>query len=256
MVARVLLALILSNFMNLSMKAQGSAGSSATLEPRYIVDLPTAGMLSHGSLAFDMDFYHSGGLLISTTVGVFDRVLLGISYGGAGILGNDRPEWNDVPGLAARLRVVEESEAFPAIAIGFESQGKEEYLSELDRYAYKSPGLYIVGSKNYDAMGYLSLHAGINYSLERGDGDTDPNVYFGAEKSVGSVFSVVGEYNLGLNDSDTDALGRGRGYLNLGVRATMGGGLSLSFNLKDITRNQEAVGFANRTLSLEYVRSL
>ncbi len=42
--------------------AQGSAGSSGKLEPRSIVDFPTAGMIPRGDIAFDVEFYGQGGV--------------------------------------------------------------------------------------------------------------------------------------------------------------------------------------------------
>lgn len=256
MATRVVLTLLIVLASVVRAWPQGSAGSSASLETRSLIDQPTAGMISHGSLAFDIDFYQSGGMLLGASVGLFDRILVGMSFGGAGIIGSESPRWNEVPGLAIKLRALEEGASLPALAIGFNSQGKEEYIDHLNRYTIKSPGLYLVVSKNYEAMGFLGLHAGMNFSLERGDGDEDVNIYFGAEKTVGSIISLLGEYNLGLNDSNGDAVGRGRGYVNLGLRASMGGGLSLGLNFKDIIRNQQTASFANRTVYLEYVRPL
>ena len=243
-------------FIIQSSHAQGSAGADGTIEPRYLIDLPTAGMLPHRNVALDLDFYQDGGLLVSTSVGLFDRLLLGISYGGAGIVGNTSPVWNNVPGFSLKARIIEESVALPAIALGFESQGKETYIERLDRYTIKSLGFYAVASKNYQAMGYLSLHGGVNYSLERADGDSDPNFFVGAEKTLGPIISVLAEYNLGLNDSNKDALGRGRGYLNAGIRASLGSGFTIGFNLKDIVRNQQTTSIGNRTLKCEFVHSI
>jgi hypothetical protein len=236
--------------------AQGSAGSDSKIEPRFLIDLPTAGMLPHGNLALDVDFYESNGLLARVSIGPFDRLLFGVSYGGTNIVGSDHPVWNNVPGFAVKVRLLDESVFIPAIAFGFDSQGKGPYIDQLSRYTIKSLGLYAVGSKNYQAMGYLSFHGGINYSLERADGDKDPNVFFGIDKTLGPIISIVGEYNLGVNDSDRGSLGKGRGYLNAGVRASMGSGVTLSFNLKDIFQNQQQVTIGNRTVNLEFVRSL
>jgi hypothetical protein len=105
-------------------------------------------------------------------------------------------------------------------------------------------------------MGDLSLHGGINYSLERGDDDTDPSVFVGIEKTIGSAFSAVGEYDLALNDTNQDALGRGRGYLNVGLKASLGKGLTLGLNLKDLLRNQQTISIGNRTISVEFVQPL
>jgi hypothetical protein len=234
--------------------SQGSAGAEATIEPRYLIDLPTAGIVPHGEIALDMEFFESGGVLTGVTVGAFNRLLFGISYGGTNIIGNDHPEWNRSPGASIKLRLIEESLLVPAIALGFSSQGKEIYVDRLSRYTIKSPGLYAVGSKNYEAMGHLSLHGGMNYSFEDDDGDDDINLFVGAEKSFGPFLSLLGEYDFAINDSNRDALGSGRGYLNIGFRASVGNGLMLGIVLKDVLANQQNISLGTRILQLEYVK--
>lgn len=237
-------------------RAQGSSGEGARFEPRYLIDLPTAGMLPGGTLSMDLDFYHTGGLLTGFTIGILDRLNAGISYGGIGIIGTESPSWNKVPGFLVKFRLLEESVALPAVAFGFESQGKEEYLDSPGRYLIKSRGFYAVASKNYSALGHLSFHGGINYSLERGDDDTDPDIFVGVEKTFGAAVSIVGEYDLGLNDTNQEALGRGRGYLNIGLKAALGKGLTLGLNLKDLLRNQQTISIGNRTITVEFVQPL
>ena len=235
--------------------AQGSAGSSARLEPRYLIDVPTAGMIDRGSFSVDCDFYQGGGVLLGLGVGVFDRLSIGISYGGSKLIGGEPPVMNDLPGFNVKVRVIEEGFVFPALAIGFDTQGKDGYIKALNRYAIKSPGFYAVISKNYATLGFLSLHGGVNYSLERGDGDKDPNVFAGIEKTIGPVVSVMMEYSLGLNDNDAQAIGRGKGYLNASLRVSVGGGVTLGVHFKDLARNADDLDFANRTVRIEFARS-
>ena len=104
-------------------------------------------------------------------------------------------------------------------------------------------------------MGFLSLHGGVNYSFERADGDDSPNFFVGIEKTLSPIISCYGEYNLGSNDSNGDALGRGRGYMNIGFRMSVGKGFSLGMNLKDIIQNQQEISVGNQ-LMLEYVQPL
>jgi hypothetical protein len=233
---------------------QGSAGSSAKLEPRYLIDIPIAGMVDRGSFAVDIDFYQSGGVLAGFTVGVLDRLSLGLSYGGSKLIGGEPPVMNDLPGVNVKIRLLEEGFLFPALALGFDSQGKDGYIKSLNRYAIKSPGFYAVISKNYATLGFLSLHCGVNYSLERADGDKDPNVFAGIEKTVGPVVSLMAEYNLGLNDNDGNAIGRGKGYLNAALKVSVGGGVTLGINFKDLARNGDDVDVANRTVRIEFSR--
>lgn len=248
--------LSLSLIVGHTVMAQGSAGSSGTLEPRYLVDVPTAGMPAKGSLAIDLDFYQEGGVLLGLSAGVLDRLSFGISYGGTRLIGSDEPVMNSVPGVNVKVRIIEENVALPAIVLGFDSQGRDGYLKDPSRYSIKSPGFYVAASKNYSLLGFFSLHGGVNYSLERADDDKDVNVFAGVEKSVGGVVSLVLEYNLGANDSDGKAIGKGRGYLNAGIKCSVGGGLTLAACLKDLARNsRNEVTVANRTVKIEYAAS-
>jgi hypothetical protein len=251
---KVVLTGILLFCAGVAANAQGSAGSSAKLEPRYLIDIPIAGMVDRGSFAVDIDFYQSGGVLAGFTVGVLDRLSLGLSYGGSKLIGGEPPVMNDLPGVNVKFRLLEEGFLFPALALGFDSQGKDGYIKSLNRYAIKSPGFYAVISKNYATLGFLSLHCGVNYSLERADGDRDPNVFAGIEKTIGPVVSLMAEYNLGLNDNDGNAIGRGKGYLNAALKISLGGGVTLGVNFKDLARNAEDVDVANRTVRIEFSR--
>lgn len=240
----------------LPLLAQGSAGTSGTYEPRYLVDLPTAGILPHGHLAIDMEFYQQDGVLATVSLGAFNRLVLGVAFGGSHIIGTDKPVWNGTPGFSARLRLIEETIVLPAIALGFDSQGKGAYLDDLNRYEIKSMGFYAVASKNYSVIGFLSIHGGINYSLERADGNDAPDFFVGVEKTLGPFLSGFCEYDLASNDSNAKALGRGRGYLNVGFRVSLGMGFSLGVNLKDIFQNQQQSSVGNRTVMVEYIQPL
>lgn len=236
-------------------RAQGSAGSEGTLEPRYLVDIPTAGMLPKSSFALDMDFYQEGGVLLGLSAGILDRLSFGISYGGTNFIGSGEPVMNAVPGVNLKIRVIEENVVLPAIVLGFDSQGRDGYIKSLSRYTIKSPGFYVAASKNYGFLGFFSIHGGVNYSLERADDDKDINVFVGVEKSVGGVISLVAEYNLGANDSNGKALGKGRGYVNAGLKCSIGGGLTLAVCLKDLVRNSSNdITVANRVVKMEYVK--
>lgn len=232
--------------------AQGSAGTGATIEPRYAVDRPTAGILATGAFALDAEVEQDGGLLLGIQYGLFDRFTFGISYGGSGLVGGGETVMNPLPGVTAKFRFVHETTVLPAIALGFDSQGKNGYDRELDRYRVKSPGLYAVASKNWELLGNLTLHAGMNYSFERADDDRDLNFTFAAEKSAGPWASLLLEYDLARNDS-RDAVGKGTGYLNAGLAFSPTGGLTLFVYFKDLLENGQDVEVANRTLRLEYV---
>jgi hypothetical protein len=239
--------------------SQGSAGTGGDIEPRYIIDMPTAGLLARGSYSIDMDFFQRGGMMMRINAGILPSLSFGISYGANNVVGSEKIDPNPLPGINVRLRLMDETTVSPALLAGFDSQGKEMYLEGLDRYTIKSPGFFLAASKNYHFLGHLSIHGGLNYSLETGDGNKGMNIYTGLEKSFGPDLSVLLEYNLGLNDSRSDALGRGRGYLNTGIRWSFGRGVTLGFDLKDILKNNrqpDRTSIGNRTVYIEYVSYL
>ncbi len=254
--ARWVVTLLLSVLFYSITPAQTSAGDASTLEPRQLIDIPTAGMLNRGSFAFDADFFQNGGLGVALSAGALDRLSFGISYSGTGIIGNSSVKMQKLPCVNIKFRMIDESVAFPAIAIGFDSQGKEAYLDSTERFAIKSRGIFAVASKNYAVFGNFSIHGGVNMSMERNDGDKDMDIFLGAEKSLGRDISLVGEYDFAFNDNNNRAIGRNRGYFNLGMRWSFGGGFTLGFDLKNMFKNQDnIVTIGNRTMKLEYVRS-
>ena len=232
---------------------QSYAGEGATIEPTMLIDKPTAGMLKRGAFSVSSNFYQRGGVLVGMEVGVFEPFMFGISYGGTDIIGHDKIHMNLMPGVNAKLRLFEEGTIMPAIAFGFDSQGKEPYIDSTSRYTIKSPGVYATVSKNYSFIGNLSVHGGINRSMETGDGDRDLDFYLGLEKSLGRDISIMFEYDFATNDNNNRALGKGNGYLNFGFRWSWGKGLVVGFNLKNITKNQDNVYVGNRTLQIDYI---
>lgn len=235
--------------------AQNTAGDAANIEPRYIIDTPTAGLLKRGAFSFESNFFQDGGVMFGLYAGALDRLTFGVSYGGVGIIGKGKVNMQKLPGVIVKYRLFDETEAMPAIAFGFDSQGKETYIDSLERFTIKSRGIFIAASKNYSFLGFLSFHGGVNWSMEKKDGDKDMDVFVGVEKSIGQELSLLAEYDFAFNDNHGNAYGRGNGYLNAGLRWSLASGLTLGFDLKNIVKNQNNVTFANRTLKVEYVRT-
>ncbi|HEY6951663.1 MAG TPA: hypothetical protein VI758_04605 [Bacteroidota bacterium] len=235
------------------LQAQSYAGDAATIEPTMIIDKPTAGILKRGTFAVRTNFFEQGGVLVGIGVGVFDNFSFGISYGGTNIIGQQKIEMNPLPGVNVKVRLIDEGVTMPALAIGFDSQGKEPYVDSTNRYTIKSPGFYLAGSKNYAFLGNLSIHGGMNLSLERNDGDKDLNFYVGAEKSIGKDISIFAEFDFANNDNNSRAIGKKKGYLNFAFRWSWGKGLIVGFDLKDVIKNQDNVVIGNRTLQLDFI---
>lgn len=250
----ILLAVLCNIIFSVStLQAQGTAGTEATEESRYLFNMPTAGVLSEGSYAAEGWVFPGGGALISISVGISDKLTFGASYGAANLIGTGSPEWNDLPGVMVRYRIIEEDMGFPAITIGFDSQGRDGYIQGIDRYVRKSPGFFAVASKNFDLLGFITWHGGINYSLENRD-DKDINFFFGVEKTIGPEITLYAQYDLAVNDNDQSALGDGHGFLDLGLRWSFGKGVTIEMNLANLSDNLKEIDSAARSVRLEYIR--
>jgi len=250
---KVIALFIFSNFI----LAQGTAGTDAKFEYRTLIDLPSAGILEKGYAGVSIDVLPLGVVISKIEVGVFDNFSFGISYGGENIIGSGKVIGYKLPGVNARLRIFDETEGSPAISVGFDSQGKGNYIDNLKRYEIKSPGFYVAIAKNFEFLGYLSLHGIVNYSLEREDGDKDINLGVGFEKTVGKKVSVVGEWDFANNDNTGNSLGSGSGYLNLGVRWSVGEGFTVGLDLRNLFDNKKFnENKADRALFVEYVKAI
>ncbi len=218
-----------------------------------MVDLPVAGTLPKGSYVSSIRLYPHGGVLGALSIGLSDRFYFGVSFGGENIIGEGDIHWNPEPGLHLAYRILDENMLLPAVSIGYNSQGYGPYIKETKRYTIKSRGFYAVASKNYAFLGDLSFHGGVNFSLEKGDGDSDADLFVGLLKSLNPDLTVLAEYDFALNDNDVRSLGSGKGYLNVGVRWLFARRLAIQFHVKNILQNKHNVPHANREIKILYL---
>ncbi|SVC79080.1 uncharacterized protein METZ01_LOCUS331934, partial [marine metagenome] len=191
-----LLLLIISNI--------GWAQIDQPYPPLNLVSIPTAGTLPRGSFTFESLVIKNGGIVSRLSVGFTDNFSFGVSYGVQNLIGDNKPSMNKTtPEVQIKYRVFDESEKMPAIVYGLDTQGRGSYHSlntilingkdsihTLNRYDQKSWGIYMVMSKNWNLLGNLGLHVGINKSLsENDDGDNDFNIFLGFDKELNRSFS-------------------------------------------------------------------
>jgi hypothetical protein len=207
--------------------------------PLRLVSAPTAGLLPGKAYSLETYLFDGDGVAQRISAGITDILTVGVSYGGSHIIGASRVEWQPHVCVQARIRIIEETLAHPALAIGFDSQGEGSFLSgkKLNRFVNKSKGSYLVVSRNYNLLGNLGLHGGANYSLENDDGDYDPSFWAGIDKDFGSNMELCCEYDFATNDNENRAMTSNRGYLNCAVRLNFGGSFTLEFDLRNILRN-------------------
>lgn len=230
-----------------------NAQNSDAVKSLFIIDCPTAATLERGSFITALSAYENGGLLGEISVGISDRMMFGISYGGTNIIGVGAVNWNPQIAVNARYRIIDEELNFPAIAIGFQGQGRGAFLDSLDRYTEKSKGIYAAVSKSFNFLGFLAFHGGINYSFEREDKDKDLNGFVGLEKSINRELSLFAEYDLAMNDNSGRSIGDGKGYLHAGFKWTFQGKLHINFIWKNIFKNNILNKASSREIRLGYV---
>ncbi|MCZ7611534.1 MAG: YjbH domain-containing protein [Ignavibacterium sp.] len=239
--------------------AQGTAGENAKYEHRYLIDMPAAGIMERGSVGITTELLPFGTLIAKVDAGIFDNISIGLSYGGTNIIGSGKPEWYPFPpGVNLRFRIMDETILLPSLTLGFDTQGKGEYFKDEKRFAIKAPGIFAAVSKNFSMLGYLSLHGAMSYSiLEDKDGDNFVNIMAGLEKTLGSSFSVLFEYNFAFNDNSTNRFGEGKGYMNFGIRWSIAPGVTAGFDLRDLLENKKwNPTSADRALVLEFVQKI
>jgi hypothetical protein len=233
---------------------------SNLLEPRRIIDAPTAASLPRGVFEIDGRVYPSGGAQAALNIGVVNRFMFGISYGAQNLVSNEKPKWNPRVEFFAKYKVLDENWYMPALALGFETQGYGAYNRAFDRYTIKSKGFFGVVTKTYNLQGLAAgFHGGLNYNpLEgRKDRDKNPTFFVGQDTRVSNYFALLAEYDFAFDDDRNKKLfGRGWGYLNLGVRWLFSDNLWLEADFRDMFRNRTGVGSFGRELRLIYVESL
>jgi hypothetical protein len=224
------------------------------IQPRKLIDTPTAGLLPRGSFDFDIKIYPGGGVINTIDIGLMKRFMLGISYGGAKLISQESPVWNPRPEIAAKIRLINESYLLPAFSLGYDGQGMGEYDDSLKRYQFKSRGFYGVVSKNYLVYDILmGFHFGANYSLENDDKDKNLNLFMGADIRFNESIGGILEYDLGTNDDNNSAFGKGRGYLNLGIQWIFSDRLSLELDLRNVLQNTKNISQIGREFRIIYV---
>jgi hypothetical protein len=234
-----------------------AAFSQEMLQPRRLVDAHTAGMLPRASVDFDCRYYPASnpklgaGLNVGLGVGITDRLMIGIGYGGEGLIGRGRKAvFNYFPGLLFKYRLFEESYGGPGLAIGYDHQGYGGLTdtSEFDYkgYIYQSPGFFIALSKNFKLLNQVlfGLHTTVSYSMEDVRNVKWPNLFVGTDFTLNEELALVFEYNFGFNTRDYHGQHPvnyaliNEGYLNCGLRWAFSPQFFVELDAKDVLENR------------------
>lgn len=225
------------------------------IQPRKLVDSHTAGILARGQYDFEARIYPAGdttlgsGLILGIDVGITNRLSIGLSYGGEGIVGRGpQVKANPVPGWLVKYRLFEEKILFPGIAIGYDHQGHGG-ITDTARFSYegnifKSPGFFAAVSKNFLLANTVQfgMHAMVNYSMEDLDNVAWPNVIAGVDIGINEELAMVFEYDFGFNVLDGNQKYYAQpsdGYLNAGLRWAFSPSFYLECDARDVLEHRK-----------------
>ncbi len=245
------------------------------IQPRKLVDAHTAGILGKGQYDIECRFYAAGdttlgaGVTFGFDIGVTNRLTLGLSYGGEGLVGRgNRIRPHALPGWLVKYRLIEEQVHFPGLAIGYDHQGRggltDTARFDYKGYIFKSPGFFVALSKNYLLFGalQLGLHGMCNYSMEEVDKVKWPNLIAGIDFGINEELSLVFEYDFAFNNLDAHPdkpplyARPSDGYLNAGIRWAFSSNFYIELDFRDLLERRTTVDGRrigwNREIKLAY----
>lgn len=234
-----------------------------------VTEQPTAWTRFKGDYAVNMGVEP---WVVRGELGVFDYLLVGLSYGGVSVFGTAEPQMYPRPGFQARFRITNGGTWMPAVAAGYDDQGHGQYFDydpyalrtrhrqvDYDRYQFKGKGFYAVASQEIEFLGVLGLHGGVSYNLIEDKDDDDVDCFGALEKGIGPYLMLLVSYDAALNDNEEASLGMGYGYLDAGIRWRVSEQFNLEFWANNVLENQtEKLGTAGaygRKLSITYAGS-
>lgn len=237
----------------LNIFAQSSAGDKAIYESRYIVDMPTAGVLAKGTFSIYTMMFQEGGLMAELYTAPFEDFNMGLSFGGSNVIGTGKATFQNLPGIHIKYRIIDETRGFPAITLGVITQGRGLFYTDNTRFQTMSPGVFAAVSKNFKwALGSLALHGGLNYSFEPKPENRNINFYAGMEQSIGNVISLNLEFNSNLDDKNRE-ITVNQGMLNAALRWSVAKGLTFELQARDLLKNSKRTEEINRIIGIEFI---
>jgi len=216
-----------------------------------LVDLQSAHTLPKAAYSLGVRATPSGGLRTSFAVAPADFALVGVSYGALNVIGTGDPDWDDEVEFELKLRLAEEFDIMPAIAIGYDSRGYGTQLPD-GGYEKASQGIYVAAAKTAPFSEFWQFHGGLSRTLEVEKVDLD--FFVGATGRFSQEFSVVAEYQLGATREE-DGSEEKTGYLNLGMRWVFEQQLEIAFFFRNLVGPGGSPDLQSRALSFAYYDS-
>ncbi len=203
-----------------------------------IVDTPTSNTLLRGMYNFHMRFYEAGGVLTRAWVGFANTFMIGATFNLDNVIGLGTISGRE-PKILAKLRLMDDSAAFPALALGYEPQSFGTFTPP-DSYSVRPIGAYAVVTKQ---MGILNINGGIcnhnkwtNFELNK-----DLGIFAGGILMLNPDFAVLAEYNDITSDTTNS--------INIGFRYAFAAELRIEIDVKGLTGAPDKY---SRNLRIDY----
>ena len=217
-----------------------------TLLSLYYVDQPYPKAPEHGVFDVELRFGPGGAILGYFNIGVWDRLGVGLSYGGSNLIGAGDPEFYRQPGVQIRILAIEEGFLYPSVYFGFDNQGYGDYT---DRYDIMSKGVYCQISKTFISANLEFVPSlGLNYCLES---DNRFDMFVGLKTQFGTFSALMIDYTPNFND----ILDQDKGYLNASLRLIFYGEIFFEVALRDILDNSPDDQQLNRMIKIGFEQS-
>ena len=201
---------------------------SALLAQTYgiqVIDTPTAFTLERGGYQVSFLGYEDGGIEMKTIIGLHDSFFLGVSFNVDKAIGKGRAMAN-IPGVIARIKIIDSGDFFPAIAVGYDSfyigrySERDDPDEEHNRIifgpyvAFTSP-IYLFGGEQY-------VNYGARLPVQPHWEPNDASYFIGLDIPLGEYFRFKSEiervfwnlrdsgdwlFNFGIRFSYMDQLG-------------------------------------------------
>ncbi|MCK4410443.1 MAG: hypothetical protein KAW67_10165 [Candidatus Eisenbacteria sp.] len=216
-----------------------------------LVDVQTAHSLPRAGYSLGVRAVPGGGVRTSFAVGVTRYVSAGVSYGAANVIGSGEPDWDNEVEFELKIRLAEEYDIVPGLAIGYDSRGHGSQMPD-GGYEKASQGIYVVAVKTAPFSEFWEFHGGVGRTLEVEK--TSPDYFVGVSARFSEEFSVLAEYQLGATRND-DGSDDKTGYLNAGLRWVFAEQLEIDFYFRNLVGPSGSPELSSRALSFVFYDS-
>ncbi len=197
----------------------------------FLIDQPDIIVPDHGIYGIQLRFGPTGDVITYGTLGLFNRLSLGISYGASNLIGAGNPEFYHQPGVQIRVKAIEEAYLIPTVILGLDNQGYGSYDEDGERYQIMSKGIYLQVGRQFEYPDFaIAPNLGLNYCFES-DGRLD--MFVGIKFSIKSSVQILFDYSPNISDE----LDQNKGYFNTALNLILHEDVFCQFALRDLLDN-------------------